>query len=156
MCRISARTTLVFAPKVDISDFWVLFLKKVFPNGGTLAQLGPMGPPWAPWAPWGPWGPWAHGPHGPQVPPGPPWGAPGPPRGALGVPRAPLGSPGPLIPVDPIDPIGYILYILYCGSSLIWPIGPFFGTVGRLGQGVGDGTILANFDKLIETREMVK
>ena len=32
---------------------------------------------------------------------------------------------GPLISMDPIDPIGYILYILYCGSSLIWPIGPF-------------------------------
>ena len=58
MCRISVRTTLVFDPKVDIPEFLVpvLFLKKVFPNGGTLAQLGPMGPPWAPWAPWGPMG----------------------------------------------------------------------------------------------------
>ena len=71
--------------------------------------MGPMGP-WAPWAPGAPWAP---------------LGRPRAPQGALGVPRAPLGSPGPLIPVDPIDPIGYILYILYCGSSLIWPIGPF-------------------------------
>ena len=44
MCRISARTTLVFDPKMDIPDFLVLFMKKVFPNGGTLARLGPMGP----------------------------------------------------------------------------------------------------------------
>ena len=44
MCRISVRTTLVFTPKVDILDFGVLFLKKVFPKIGKLATLGPMGP----------------------------------------------------------------------------------------------------------------
>ena len=44
MCRISARTTLVFDPKVDIPDFFVLFLKKSFSQWGKLAELGPMGP----------------------------------------------------------------------------------------------------------------
>ena len=56
MCRISVRTTLVFTPKVDIPDFLVLFLKKVFPNWGTLAKMGPW-PPGGPWGPLGPMGP---------------------------------------------------------------------------------------------------
>ena len=73
MCRISARTTLVFTPKVDILDFWVLFLKKVFPKIGKLATLGPRG---------------LLG----------PLGAPGPPRGSPGPPRGPRGSLGPLGP----------------------------------------------------------
>merc|ERR1712005_102614 len=64
-----------FHPKVDILDFWVLFLKKVFPKIGKLATLGPMKAPWAPWA----HGP--HGPHGPQGSPGAPQGPPGPPGG---------------------------------------------------------------------------
>merc|ERR1711995_132119 len=73
MCRISVRTTLVFTPKVDIPEFLVLFLKKVFPNRGKLAPMGPWPWPWAwPW-PWPrPWAwPW-------------PWGALGGPGGSLG------------------------------------------------------------------------
>ena len=116
MCRISARTTLVFDPKVDIPDFLVLFLKKVFPNGGTLAQLGPMGPPWAPWAPWGPWGPWAHGPHGPQGPPGGPWGPPGVPWGPPGVPWGPLGPLGPW-PCGPVRGSREAIYTCSITSS---------------------------------------
>ena len=65
MCRISVRTTLVFTPKVDILDFWVLFLKKVFPKIGKLATLGPMGP-MGPHGAHGAHG--AHGPMGPMVP----------------------------------------------------------------------------------------
>ena len=68
MCRISARTTLVFTPKVDILDFWVLFLKKQIPIIGKLATLGPMGPHGGPWGPLGP-------PGAPQDPPGGPGGA---------------------------------------------------------------------------------
>ena len=43
----------------------------------------------------------------------------------LGVVWGGWGVAGPLVPVGPIDWCSYILYILYCGSSLIWPIGPF-------------------------------
>ena len=61
-----------FHPKVDILDFWVLFLKKVFPKIGKLATLGPMGPHGA----HGAHG--AHGPMGPMGPHGAPWGHMGP------------------------------------------------------------------------------
>ena len=85
MCRISVRTTLVFTPKVDILDFWVLFLKKVFPKIGKLATLGPMGPHGA------------HGAHGPMGPMGPRGllGPPGGPWAPQGLPWAPQGVPGP-------------------------------------------------------------
>ena len=59
MCRISARTTLVFTPKLTFWIFGYFFWKKVYPKIGKLATLGPMGPHGAPWAPWGPMG--AHG-----------------------------------------------------------------------------------------------
>ena len=70
MCRISVRTTLVFTPKVDILDVWVLFLKEVFPKIGKLATWGPRAP----------------------------LGLPGLPRGSPGPPRGPRGSLGPLGP----------------------------------------------------------
>ena len=57
-----------FWPQSGHSIFFLHFFWFVFPNGGTLAQLGPMGGPWAPW------GPWAHGPHGPHGAHGGPMG----------------------------------------------------------------------------------
>ena len=44
MCRISVRTTLVFTPKVDILDFWVLFSEKSFSKNWKIGYIGPHGP----------------------------------------------------------------------------------------------------------------
>ena len=88
--RTSQTPSFGLKPILDFVDFLVLFLKNIFPNGGTLA---PLGPPWAPMGPHGPpWGPM--GPYGaPMGAHGVPW-APMAPHGAHGG----LGALGPHLP----------------------------------------------------------